>query len=127
MMISAVTIAAIAMGPMADPGIPHALEIAATSSTGARAAVPAKRHSTECWRKKHNKHPCIPLIGGGYVSSPPGQPITPIGGGYVSTAPGVAMPPLGDGYVTSPPGVSMPPVVGGNVVTPPGVSMPPTG
>lgn len=122
--------AAIGMGPLAGPGMSPVLGtpgVQPTSSATALAGVADKHDPKQCWRKKHNRHACIPLIGGGYVSSPPGQLITPTGGGYVTTPPGVAMPPVGDGYVTTPPGVAMPPVGGGYVSTPPGEAIPPSG
>lgn len=132
MIIPAVAVAsAIAMGPFAGPGVFHPLGgtgVKATSIVTTQAGVPDKHHSDQCWRKKHSsKHPCIPSMGGGYVSSPPGQLITPIGGGYVTTPPGEAMPPVGGGYVTTPPGEAMPPVGGGYVSTPPGQAIPPSG
>lgn len=104
--------AAIVMGPLAGSGVSHAPGTTGTepaSRVTAQTVVPDKHGPNQCWRKKHNTNACIPLIGGGYVSSPPGQLITPTGGGYVSTPPGVAMPPMGGGYVLAPPGVAIPP------------------
>jgi hypothetical protein len=125
-----VAVAAIVMGSLAGSEMSHAPGSSAmefTSNAAVQSGVPDKHDSIQCWRKKHNKHACIPLIGGGYVSSPPGQLITPTGGGYVSTPPGVAMPPVGGGYVSTPPGEAIPPSGGGYVSTPPGEAIPPSG
>ncbi len=122
--------AAIGMGSLVGPAMSHALGTTVmepTYSATAQAGVADKHGSNQCWRKKHSEHPCIPLIGGGYVSSPPGQLITPTGGGYVSTPPGVVMPPVGGGYVSAPPGEALPPSVGGYVSAPPGLAIPPSG
>lgn len=131
MIIPTIAVAsAIAMGPLGSPGPSQSLVTAGTetaSTTAGQAGVPDNHRSGQCWRRKHSgKHPCIPLVGGGYVSSPPGQLITPTGGGYVTSPPGEAMPPLGGGYVSTPPGVSIPPS-GGYVSAPPGVAIPPSG
>lgn len=121
--------AAIVVGSLSGPGAPHALgttTVEPASSATVEAGVP-DNDSNQCWRKKHNKHACIPLTGGGYASSPPGQPVTPTGGGYVSTPPGVAMPPVGGGYASTPPGEAIAPSGGGYVSAPPGQAIPPSG